>query len=590
MKPVVGLAVLGIGILTTSAFGADDKPLAIRARDVLRERCHGCHKGPNSKGGNFNALVYETLVTVGPGHPKPVVVPKKLAESRLWQQLDAGEMPEAGSDQRARFTRAEKEDLKHWIEAGAPQWPPYEEKIKRPFISVADVLSFIRDDLIHAHDADRPYYRYFTLTHLSNEPAEQVSDEDLQLYRAALSKAMNSLSWKQEIVIPQAVDKETKTIFRIDLRSLDWDRQDLWQRVIAYYPYGLTYDTQEDEKYRDTYNDIKEKSKTELAYIRADWFIATATRPPLYNDLLQLPNTAGELETKLGVDIARNFKQNRLMRAGFARSKISPRANRLLERSDALYGAYWKSYDFLAGAKASQLPLYPLGPKFDGNPFADRAFQQGGGEIIFNLPNGLQGYFVVNNVGKRLDAAPTAIVSDASMIAGAPDIVPGLSCIACHGQGMKTDFKDMVRHGTTVRGEPRLKVQELYPPPEAINAKLAQDRTRFLEAQYKAISPFLGLEADPEKAFGAIPEPIGRISQYYQLDRLNAAAAAAELGLERPQQLIDAINGNQKLTDLGLGPLANGGDINRADWETTEGTSTFQRAARELYLGTPFNP
>jgi serine/threonine-protein kinase len=589
MKPFAGLVVLGIGVLTASVFGADNKPLAIRARDVLKERCHGCHKGPNSKGGNFNALVYETLVTAGPGHAKPVIVPGKLAQSRVWQQLDAGEMPEEGSDQREKFTPAEKEDLKHWIEAGAPKWPPYEEPAKRPFLSIAQTLIYIRDDLRSANDLDREYLRYYTLTHLYNQPAEQVSDADLELYRAALSKAINSLSWEKAIVIPQAIDKEAKTIFRIDLRDLEWEKNNLWGKILACYPYGLSHDTYP-EAGSDAYKEIVQKSKTELPFIRADWFVATASRPPLYHDLLQLPKTATELETRLGVDIPRNFYQGRLMRAGFARSKISPQANRLVERHDAHYGAYWKSYDFRAGAPRSQLALYPLGPKFDGNPFAKQAFEQAGGEIIFNLPNGLQGYYLVNGAGNRLDSAPTTIVSDPRRISGAPDVVTGLSCIACHADGIKTDFKDSVGKGTPIgnAGGALDKIKQLYPPPAALVAKMSQDRRMFLEAQYKAVSPFLALDPDPEKAFNNVPEPVGRVNEYYRLTRLSAASAAAELGLPDGQSLIISINANPRLTELGLGPLAVGGDINRADWETTdEGNSIFQRAAQELRLGTP---
>jgi len=33
--------------------------------------------------------------------------------------------------------------------------------------------------------------------------------------------------------------------------------------------------------------------------------------------------------------------------------------------------------------------LFPLGPRFAGNLFDDQAFEQAGGGVIFNLPNGL---------------------------------------------------------------------------------------------------------------------------------------------------------------------------------------------------------
>lgn len=592
MKAAVGLVIVACGLFGDSVATGVEPSLAVRAREVLKERCHACHKGPNSKGGHFNALVHNTMVIREAGKEAGVVVPGKLQESALWQLVESGEMPLAGSDQRAQFLSkpAEKEILKRWIEAGAPEWHEQEAKPARSFIPVSQMLSLIRDDLAAQQNqgVQVEFLRYFTLIHLNNQPAEQVSDEDLELYRAALSKAINSLSWNNQPLIPRAIDPG-KMIFAIDLRELKWEQ--LWNQIVASYPYGLTYEKHGDLKYRIPYVDIVRLSRSELPFIRGDWFAATATRPPLYFDLLKLPKTDTELETRLDVNIPENFKADRLMRAGFARSKISPQANRLLERHDESYGGYWKSYDFRAGAPLSQLPLYPLGPKFNGNKFAHFAFEQGGGEIIFNLPNGLQGYFVVNGKGERLDAAPTAIVSDPRRISGAPDIVTGVSCIACHTEGMKGDFKDAILLGTPVEGEALLKVQHLYPPPNVLEAKLEQDRQRFLNAQFKVISPFLqGRKPGPDNAYSDLPEPIGRINEYYRLDRLSATTAAAELGLPDANQLVENIRHSRPLRELGLGPLTVGGDINRADWESTIGTSIFQRAARELDLGTPFSP
>ena len=138
---------------------------------------------------------------------------------------------------------------------------------------------------------------------------------------------------------------------------------------------------------------------------------------------------------------AANFRRNRLARAGFAKSFVSSQ-NRLVERHDALYGAYWKSYDFKPNSAVAKLTRYPLGPLLlfdnDGkkvkNDYADQAFAHDGGEIIFNLPNGLQGYFLVDGRGHRLDKGPTAIVSDPRR----PDraVENGISCMSCHAQGI----------------------------------------------------------------------------------------------------------------------------------------------------------
>src|SRR5438309_1123762 len=63
---------------------------------------------------------------------------------------------------------------------------------------------------------DRGNIRFFSLRHLSNLPPDKVLDADLRLYQAALSKLLNSVSWKEKIVVPEAVDA-AKTVFAVDV-------------------------------------------------------------------------------------------------------------------------------------------------------------------------------------------------------------------------------------------------------------------------------------------------------------------------------------------------------------------------------------
>ena len=83
-------------------------------------------------------------------------------------------------------------------------------------------------------------------------------------------------------------------------------------------------------------------------------------------------------------------------RAGFNNSGVSNH-NRVVERHKSRYGAYWKSYDFAGSVGAQNILTHPLG------------FTHDGGEAIFNLPNGLQGYYLANASGFRLDEAPINI-------------------------------------------------------------------------------------------------------------------------------------------------------------------------------------
>ena len=50
--------------------------------------------------------------------------------------------------------------------------------------------------------------------------------------------------------------------------------------------------------------------------VRADWFTAVASRPPLYYDLLQLPTTDRELEALVHVDAAEDIRAERIVERG----------------------------------------------------------------------------------------------------------------------------------------------------------------------------------------------------------------------------------------------------------------------------------
>ena len=61
--------------------------------------------------------------------------------------------------------------------------------------------------------------------------------------------------------------------------------------------------------------------------------------------------------------------------------------------------------------------------------FLLQAFEHAGGEIIFQLPNKLQGYLLVNSKDERIAAGPIEIVSDALQTSGTATI-DGLA-LAC---------------------------------------------------------------------------------------------------------------------------------------------------------------
>src|SRR5262249_37888741 len=149
----------------------------------------------------------------------------------------------------------------------------------RTFVSESQVQRRLLEDLQTINPRHRRFVRYITLTHLANAG---LSERDLQTARQAVSKLLNSLSWHPRITRPTPINPE-QTLFRIDLRNYKWNSS-LWERLVSAYPYRLLTGTPEARA-------LAAATGTDLAALRGDWFVATASRPPLYQDLLQLPST-----------------------------------------------------------------------------------------------------------------------------------------------------------------------------------------------------------------------------------------------------------------------------------------------------------
>ncbi|MCA9029075.1 MAG: hypothetical protein KDA86_28100, partial [Planctomycetaceae bacterium] len=194
-----------------------------------------------------------------------------------------------------------------------------------------------------------------------------------------------------------------------------------------------------------------------------------------------------DLERYLGVDVLTNIRSGRAGRSGFTESGVSGQ-NRLLERHTLKSGGfYWKSYDFKSSNRTAILPEFPLGPKFDDNPFNDLAFEHDGGEIIFSLPNGLQAYLLVDGKGNRIDAGPIEVVADSLKTSGNEQIVAGVSCIACHRNGMIESPDDEVRIFSGATNDARDHVRRLYPENDVFRKWIEQDSAVFQRSLERAL-------------------------------------------------------------------------------------------------------
>ena len=72
---------------------------------------------------------------------------------------------------------------------------------------------------------------------------------------------------------------------------MKWNAK-IWERILEAYPYGLRVECRSTQLCSDC-------TESPLPYVRGDWFVAAASRPPLYHDVLQIPGTDAELEKLL---------------------------------------------------------------------------------------------------------------------------------------------------------------------------------------------------------------------------------------------------------------------------------------------------
>ena len=365
---------------------------------------------------------------------------------------------------------------------------------------------------------------------------------------------MNSLSWGREVIKPQPIDPE-ETIFYIDLRDYEWEiGANRWTQIEQVYPYSIEFTALTQTSLREKLITLRQKMNCEVPFVDVDWFISTASLPPLYHDILGLPQTDRDLETRLEVNVVENIRNaagRRVWRAGFNDSGVSNN-NRVLERHASRYGAYWKSYDFSGSVGTQNIFTHPL------------SFTHDGGEIIFNLPNGLQAYYLVDAGGNRLDAAPIKIVRNPA--ASDPTVRNGLSCIGCHTEGMKT-FEDQVRGVVEQNANPpydKARALRLYAEKSEMDEFLEKDTAHYRRA----------LEATGD-VFGGI-EPVQRFYEAFQRP-LDVAHAAAAVGLETAN-FLQKIRENASLKNLGLAVLTGvSGTVKRDTW-----TSNFSEIVAAL--------
>ncbi len=509
--------------------------IAQDAYAIFEQSCLICH-GPDGSYKETLLIEHSALIqngTVVPGNPDASELYNRLITTDTAKRMPLG----------SQLSTQAISTIRNWILAGAPNWAAA-PTTDRQFISTGEILTTIETHLMSLPSFDRAFARYFTMTHLYNA-GERI--EILQAYRKGLSKLVNSLSWGSTVTNPQPIDPQ-ETIFYIDLRRYEWDRNDAWGQIEGAYSYHISFDAPTQAILKQQLGRLQTETSSSIPSVHVDWFLAQGSLPPLYHDLLSLPLTDKELESRLGIDVdgnVRNAPGVRVWRAGFNNSGVSNN-NRMVERHAFRDGAYWKSYDFAGSVGTQNIFSHPL------------TFTHDGGEVIFNLPNGLQAYYITNASGVRLDAAPINIVSNPA--ASDPRVRNGLSCFGCHTEGMKT-FEDQVRPVIESNANPtydKAQALRLYVEKSEMDMLIAEDTERYKEAL--------------EETGGTIDniEPISRFHEAFQGD-VDVAYAAAVVGLET-ETLLEEIRENVGLQNAGLLVLGSpNGTMKRDAW-----TSNFR--------------
>ena len=529
--------------------------LAQQAYAIFQQNCLNCH-------GQHGAFTEEIIIehtaliengTVIPGNPDGSEFYRRLIENTPEKpQMPWGQPP---------LTQEAIVTIRQWIQAGAADWDAF-PKPDSSFITPDEMLDTIDNHVQSLAPFDRAFSRYFTIIHLYNAGE---SPEALHAYQRALSKLVNSLSWGREVINPQPIDPE-ETIFHIDLRDYEWEIGiNRWTQIEQEYPYNIEFESSTQTHLREKLANLRQEMNCEVPFVYVDWFLATTSLPPLYHDILGLPETDRELEARLEVNVVENIRNaagRRVWRAGFSDSGVSNN-NRVVERHISRYGAYWKSYDFAGSVGTQNILTHPL------------SFTHDGGEIVFNLPNGLQAYYLADAGGNRLDEAPISIVSNPA--ASDPTVRNGLSCIGCHTEGMKK-FEDGVR--TVIEQTPnppfdKAQALRLYAEKSVMDALVDEDTQRYRRA----------LEASGG-VFGGI-EPIQRFYEAFQ-GPVDARHAAAAVGLET-EAFLQKIRGNASLQNLGLLVLENS-TVKRDTWTSKFSEVVFALDFPAVSVTTPVVP
>jgi hypothetical protein len=274
-------------------------------------------------------------------------------------------------------------------------------------------------DVAAAASDDRPFLRYASVGNAIN--AQRCSSV-IEGAQRALSKLLNGVSREPSIVIPAAVgDAEVPALFRIDLRDYGLDRavalggesyRDGWEALLASSPYAIALGGDEGAS-------LASETGTTSPWLSADAIVLAISDASVYYALAGIPATLGELREQVGLPAVLDPFRDGLPRTATSRSRVlRAQGNmRAIDRYGIDDGAYFEALQIETTALLAD-PLHV-------QPDVQRL-------ILFNLPNGLSAYAVMDAAGNRQSEAELLLDTNLDDFQGRVLI----SCTNCHAHGL----------------------------------------------------------------------------------------------------------------------------------------------------------
>lgn len=397
------------------------------------------------------------------------------------------------------------------------------------------LFQLINRDLAGAGTRDAVFYRYVSLT---NRALACGAGAALDPDRQALSKLLNMLSTSGTIFNPVAINADA-TVYRIDLRALNWDRpitvqgqtfNDVWEAIAGKDAYAVAWTGADADA-------AVASAQTKFPLLFADQMLAVAAVGQLYYGIIgvdvnqSLPDF---ILNKLGVDIAQNLVGATSVRAGTTKSRVS-RSDVLVERDsvEVWSGALWQSQSFP--------------PDVNPSMFTDPFLSSGQSEVaaIFTLPNGMLAFVIADGNGVFAETSSQVLDSNQANL----QAITSVSCSSCHAAGflpVVDEVRDTVVAASSAAASGTLsaadlqRLQQIYLSPQDFAQRVQNDSATYAQALALANLPAQG--ADPVS------------SEYVRFNTdVTLAEAAGDLGVT-----LNDLQNNLNLLDPTLAALSNG--------------------------------